>query len=71
MNGTLNVKDATIYDLINLVARKMRGDTVRPAAKLCIQLIFRAIFNSFIHFDAHTRMWRIIGSISSPGSTAL
>ena len=23
MNGTLNVKDATIYDLINLVARKM------------------------------------------------
>ena len=43
MNGTLNVKDATTYDLINLVARKMRGDTVRPAAKLCIQLIFRAI----------------------------
>ena len=71
MNGTLNVKDATTYDLINLVVRKMRDDSVRPAAKLCIQLIFRATLNSFIQFDAHTRMWRIIGSVGSPGSTAL
>ena len=71
MNATLNVKDATTYDLINLVARKMRGDTVRPAAKLCIQPIFRATLNSFIQFDAHTRMWPIIGSVGCPGSTAL
>ena len=71
MNGSLNVKDANTYDLINLVGRKIRGDTVWPAAKLCIQLIFRARLNSFIQFDDHTRMWRIIGSISSPGSTAL
>ena len=56
MNGTLNVKDATTYDLINLVVRKMRDDSVRPAAKLCIQLIFRATLNSFIQFDPHTRM---------------
>ena len=71
MNGTLNVKDATIYDLINLVARKVRGDTLRPAAKLCIQLIFRITSNSLIQFDAHTRKWRIIGSVGCPGSTAL
>ena len=71
MNGTLNVKDATIYDLINLVARKMRGNTVRPTAKLCIQLVFIATLNSLIQFDAHTRMWLIIGSVGSPGPTAL
>lgn len=70
MNGTLTVESGNIYDLVDLVARNMRGSTVRPAARFLRSAeIFRRLqqFNPIRrsqrnvahHYDLTTRFYRL------------